>query len=504
MSLMGDADLVSLKLPDPEKATGYRAFLTDQAQLRVVDFAPGSVGIEPAEGAGAIREFFNAYRLWDPQNGCGADGWRPLEENLGYASRTVDRAGLTQIADELLKRDDLASHLYALQALVAATPPAELAGILDKQIESIFADAPEGALWLVTTDQVWLARLTVLRSRVTLDLTPDLPLDPESFAGLRALEGHSLTSSIDVTGALNPLLLTFSPGVFGYALSWAPHALVLLFGELKELRVEPPGALSRLYEPNVLENYPQEPRSGLELSEGLTAPEAEGLLPWWVSRLNVLYSHACDPTRFATELGAYDAPRQYAWLLTFERMLADALLVLAQPQGSALVRQQAAFDVLDKAEALLGTRRGDSGGGFKRLLRRSDALPRLRRSFANLPGAFPERFGAYAELLYDRTYDTIRGEVLPHRLTDRGVRVARRDADAVEAEDMDTYVSNTLRAIRNSSHGFLDTLADRPDRFRLATHTGNVPYPFANLAALIGLSLVADAKRLLAGQWWDA
>jgi len=158
----------------------------------------------------------------------------------------VSRAGLARTAEELLKRDDLASHLYALQALVAATPPAELAGILDEQIASIFADAPEGALWLVTTDQVWLARLTVLRSRVTLDLTPDLPLDPESFAGLRALEGHSLTSSIDVTGALNPLLLTFSPGVFGYALSWAPHALVLLFGELKELRVEPPGTLSTL------------------------------------------------------------------------------------------------------------------------------------------------------------------------------------------------------------------------------------------------------------------
>jgi len=213
----------------------------------------------------------------------------------------------------------------------------------------------------------------------------------------------------------------------------------------------------------VLENYPQEPWSGLELSEGLTATEAEGLLPWWVSRLNVLYSHACDPTRFATELGAYDAPRQYAWLLTFERMLADALLVLAQPQGPALVRQQAAFDVLDKAGALLGTRPDDSGGGFKRLLRRSDTLPRLRRSFANLPGNFPARFGSYAELLYDKTYDGIRSEVLPHRLTARGVRVARRDAETVEAEDMETYVSNTLRAIRNSAHGFLDTLADKPE-----------------------------------------
>ena len=46
-------------------------------------------------------------------------------------------------------------------------------------------------------------------------------------------------------------------------------------------------------------------------------------------------------------------------------------------------------------------------------------------------------------------------------------------------------------------------LGDSPDRFRLATHTGDVPYPFAGLAALVALAFVADAERLVAGTWWD-
>jgi hypothetical protein len=92
---------------------------------------------------------------------------------------------------------------------------------------------------------------------------------------------------------------------------------------------------------------------------------------------------------------------------------------------------------------------------------------------------------------------------LPHRLTEHGVRVARDAADELHPEDMDTYVSKTLRATRNSAHGFLETLFDHPDRFRLATHTGDVPYAFANLAALIGLALVADGERLVGGSWWD-
>jgi hypothetical protein len=48
-------------------------------------------------------------------------------------------------------------------------------------------------------------------------------------------------------------------------------------------------------------------------------------------------------------------------------------------QGSDLARQHAGFDVLDKAEALLGFGRQGSGKGFERLLRRRSMIGRRYR-----------------------------------------------------------------------------------------------------------------------------
>jgi hypothetical protein len=103
----------------------------------------------------------------------------------------------------------------------------------------------------------------------------------------------------------------------------------------------------------------------------------EPLIPWWVDRLNVLYSHAADPTQFASDLGHHDVAAEAAWLLTLERMLVDALVMAGNPSAGDLIRAQLAFDVLDKTEGLLGY--DESGPGFKDWLSRSKTLPRCLR-----------------------------------------------------------------------------------------------------------------------------
>jgi hypothetical protein len=90
------------------------------------------------------------------------------------------------------------------------------------------------------------------------------------------------------------------------------------------------------------------------------------MLAWWVDRLNVLYSHATDPTRFTDEHGFYDAAAQAAWTITIERLIGDALSLLAEPQATELDRVQLAFDLLDKAESLLGYGNRESGRGSRR------------------------------------------------------------------------------------------------------------------------------------------
>jgi hypothetical protein len=128
--------------------------------------------------------------------------------------------------------------------------------------------------------------------------------------------------------------------------------------------------------------------------EDINSAHAEALLQWWVARLNFVYSYLLDPTNF-DDLGRHAAPRQVATLLTLECLLADLLLVQAGFQGAELARQQAAFDLLDKAEALLGFGVSGSGQGFERLLRRASMLTRLDEVWPRLPLQLQSRFRAH-------------------------------------------------------------------------------------------------------------
>jgi hypothetical protein len=372
---------------------------------------------------------------------------------------------------------------------------------LGAHLEAVFEEFPEGSLWLVTVDPVLLSRLTFAYTRISLELTPDRPLDPDQL-GVHALDGHSITSGVMFEKPLDLALLTFSPAVLGYAFAWSPHAVVLLFGQGVELRDQEPRSLASVFEPDVMADMQDDPWSNPEFWQDLDAAVGEALLPWWVARLNVLYSHAADPTRFELA-GRHQAEAQIAWFLTLERIIADAILILSGVQSPQMARLEAAFDVLDKAEALLGYGRDRTGRGFQRLLRRSEAEPRLRRAWGQLPVGLQQRFDAQSRTLYEVVYQHVLEHSLPFRRVDGSrVNVFNERADALVAQGMNDYAPSLIRAARNSSHGFLDQLVGE-DRYLLATHTGELPPQVADLAVLVALGLFADAERLVSGTWFE-
>jgi hypothetical protein len=124
--------------------------------------------------------------------------------------------------------------------------------------------------------------------------------------------------------AVRPILLALSPGVSGFAMNAPPGAFVFLlgeFGEENDLRSSARHKLANSFYPAVNTHL---------FSPGIKVPidqlgigEVEALLAWWTTRLNILYSHAADPTRCATPAGDHDVTGQAAWFFTFERMLAD-------------------------------------------------------------------------------------------------------------------------------------------------------------------------------------
>jgi hypothetical protein len=215
--------------------------------------------------------------------------------------------------------------------------------------------------------------------------------------------------------------------------------------------------------------------------------------------MNVIYSHIVDPTRFQDEMGRHEPWRQTGWFLTFERMLADMLLIQTGFQRPALARQQATFDLLDKMEALLGFGSEETGKGFERLLRRKSMEKRLDAAWERLPVQLRPRFRAHTRRLLDDIYSEIRANVLAPRLTSSGVRVEREDGRLLNIQN-EGYVPALVRAVRNSAHGLMEQL-ERRDRFLVATHNGQLPNQLGDYAALVAFALIADAEALFAGTW---
>lgn len=496
--------MARITLPDPALAPALRQSLEEAADFTVTDLGDNVVDVVPAEGAGVTRAFLRAHRLCDAGTQITPQVWAPLAEHPSYEGNPARRDRLLAEAARLAQIETAPAMLQTIEAAVAGFRNDELPGWIEQQLPRLFQLFPDGSLWLVSVDPVLLNRLMLLGGTFVLNVTPDFPLDPNNVRGFDALDEHSLTRGVAYGKALDAALLAFSPGSIGYAFDRQPHALVLLFGFDAELREVPPRSLSSLYEPQVFENLADEPWDDPDFRENLGAGEIELFFQWWVSRLNVFYSHAADPTRFVDEDGNHEPAAQRAWFLTFERMLADATLVLAAPQLAALARIAAAFDFLDKAEALLGYSREGSGSGFERLLRRSEMTRRLEQAWnISLPVGLRLRFRRHVEALFASVHDEIHEHAVDFRRTRAGVKVGREQDDRLIARPLETYVPELVRATRNSSHGFLEALT-APERFLLATNDGHMPRQLADLIAFCIFGFAADAGAVCERRWFGA
>lgn len=494
--------MARITLPEPALAPALRGSLEAAADFHVTGLGGNDVDVEPAEGSGTTRAFLRVHRLCDAVMAITPENWAPLGDHPAYEGDPHRRRRLLEQATQLAQINTAPAMLQAIESAVAGLRNDELPGWLEAQLDRLFQLFPDGSLWLVSVDSVLLARLTFLGGTFALEMTPDFPRDPNNAHGFDALDEHSLTRGVAFGKALDPVLLTFSPGAVGYAFDRQPHALVLLFGFDGELREVPPRSLSSLYEPTVFENFADEPWDDPDFRANLAATDIESLLQWWVTRLNVFYSHAADPTRFLDNDGNYDAAAQRAWFLTFERMLADATLILAAPQLAALARLAAAFDFLDKAEALLGYGRDGSGTGFKRMLRRSEMTRRLDEAWqTSLPSRLRPRFERHVEALFASVHTEVHAHTLAFRRTASGVRVGRERNATLVNHPLETYVPDLVRATRNSSHGFLDALTGA-DRFLLATNDGRMPRQLADLIAFFVFGLAADAEAVCERRWF--
>ena len=494
-----------LRLPDPEFAPAYRESLELRSHFAVNDFGDDIVSVAPAEGPGTVAAHFSLTKLCDAKSDLKDPAlWSPLERHPPRRRGDVDadeyREEMLRRGREITSRNESAEAQMVAFALAAfaAAQDGGFPELLTQNLPPLFEQFPSGSLWLVAVDDVLLARLAFGRAQLAFQLTPDMPLGPETDA-LRAFSELTLTRGIDFAAIMNPPLLALSPSVLGFLVPAMPHVLVFCFGGGVDLRRPYPISLSSLYRPGVLNDS-----EGLDRSALLANSEPDDgprLLAWWVDRLNELYSHATDPTRFTGEDGYHDAAAQTAWMVTLERLIGDAVSLLSEPQATDLDRVQMTFDLLDKAESLLGYGRKRSGKGFAALLRRSESVPRIREALRSLPEDLASRIGDEVQRLFDELYAQVRVNTLTHRLTGAGAMIATTSPDEFEFFPDDRLVASLCRAVRNSSHGLLDTLDSHQDRFLLASNTDGIPAELPALAPLIAMGILADTPSLVDGSW---
>jgi hypothetical protein len=518
MSAASNNEEVVVPLPAKAKAPGYRDAFTTLAGMRIREVAPDWLAIAPSEGAGSVYAYFHVERLCDATRPPTNDTWAPLLENPpahAEAEWPEAEAGKPDWRERLRTQGEKMydplrpeTQLASMASILMTLPLEEVPAFLTEHARAVLAANEDASFWFMRTDELLVKRAAMLRALLTIALAPDTidendPGQKGTLPQLKTLQEHSLTRGLNFAELLDPVLLTFSPGALGYAFDWSPHSLVFLSGINASLVRAFPQTPSALYLPH-LQNFGPFTWKDADWFEDIEAANAEVLLQWWIARLNVAYSYLMDPTNFG-HLARHDAPRQVATLLTFERMLADMLLVQTGFQGAELSRQQAAFDLLDKTEALLGFGKNGSGHGFERLLRRASMTARLDEVWQGLPPQLQTRFRSHSSALYDGMYEHVRQHAYEHRATSGAIKVGP-PGGPLKGLSLEGYVPQLIRAVRNSAHGFIEVMtsdlpAMRRDRELLATHDGKVPPHFPDLAALIGFALVADFERVADETW---
>jgi hypothetical protein len=512
---------VAAELPPADKAPGIREGIRDRAQWELNEV--GTFGmVEPNEGAGTVFPYFRTTKLCDANTTLNADVFEALAKNPAYPRNEIPartapgKEATTEWAQELMEwankmaeRGRRGSDLAAISATLMALPPEQVPEYLLQQAPKLFAPNPDSSLWFFEVDELFRGRVALLRVLLALATMPDFIEaygDKEEKFQIQTLQEHTLTGGIANEALVEVLLLAVPPTTMGYAWSWMPHAIVFLFGHSTSLLEEQPPTLASLYVPRLHASGAGFHWRESDFWDEVGPAEVETLFQWWATRLNVIYSYALDPTNFDDGNGLLDIKKQTVWFLTFERLLADALSIGSSPQSSALARLGTGFDLLDKAESLLGYKKKNSGKGFVRLLRRDEMVPRLDNIWdTRLPLQLRERFKTHTRHLYDRIYEHIAEHAYPFRVEadGSGINIWSSDQSKLIKQSWDDYVPALARAVRNSAHGVMETFDKPAERDVVVAHSGEMPPELPELAAFLAFAVVADAERACDGTWWD-
>jgi hypothetical protein len=229
---------VRLQLPAGHEA-GVRSSLVGAAGFAVEDLPDHWVAIEPAEGAGTVAPYFSPHRLADATTDLDRpEIWRSISEHRPWAQKPevqLSPEQQNQLAG-LYARDDVVAVVQRLGVASVQADAAALPGVIRQELPRLFELYPNGSLWYVSVDQRLLARLSAMRIRFQLTLTPEVDYADEARDRVQYFGLHTTTGGLNFGNAVDPMLLAIAPTALGFGIGVLPHALVFLYGAFEDLR----------------------------------------------------------------------------------------------------------------------------------------------------------------------------------------------------------------------------------------------------------------------------
>lgn len=335
----------------------------------------------------------------------------------------------------------------------------------------------EADMFLVKVDLGFSSRLSV--PRALLRNLVEKPVEDPNHLTFQTSQQIIADTYIGMVPFIECLLTSLSPFVWGISVGRAGGVIMITFGASLGGRGEIPGSLLDLSEKAAPADPPPRWEPVTERSDFKRAIE------WWMSRLDLLFSHLTEPGNCARE-EVYDPRTAHERIITAVQIFRSChTLATTRDQHT---RQLLLYNVLDQLVGLNARAGWDTTtkarSVHKKLVQIRSRMP------ADVQRVLLPRAVAAAEAL-SRLGD---GFFAPELVNDAGILLPDSSGGQVRTT-LENAASSWLRVMRNSAHGFEKQITDR-QRTLLAAHSADIPTELPDLAWLHLLHLLCYPEQV--------
>lgn len=412
-------------------------------------------------------------------------------------SPIASQQALDRLAKDIKEGSGIA-QFQKMRLLVLLLPKDKFAeGVRDIIAPQFFKDYPSGRIQYTKTNFDINKSLGFLRVLGGIDKFAD-----RDFSKLgKDIEQFGMLTSAQSAGVFDPFkyleipFALFLPKLYGFTASRITDSLLFLLdpiipnirdtGGLKFMRT---GA-SRLFaqsQDTLADTYSL-------ITQDFSLTEVNNFVSQFRAKLRSCIRFILNPDNFTYGDGRWIGLTHYRTWLVFERLANEVIFLLAD--DAPFIRKMTLFRILDQLATLVDEETTNQPDVFKELLipdKNKDIIAEGLGEYngpiaSHLQGLLPEVRDELREVVLKSIY-------LPNRIDKKAGKVTLMSGEKVR---LDEYVTNSVRELRNTHHGYHTREFDE----YLAMSTGNTPDRLPLLGALAFLAMLAKPKLFFQRRW---